>query len=110
MKTLFAFTAGILVALITATHLTPVQTVRETDVVVRDRIVIPEVMTTLDLDRIRDTLHIDTDLDKQLLAECAYAIQRHTDEPLQGIILYVERYWSGDTCAAHEHQALHGWY
>jgi hypothetical protein len=74
-----------------------------------ERTVVEQVMTTIDLDRIRDT-SAATDHEPQLLAECAYAIQRHTDEPLAGIIHYAERYWQADTCAAYEHLMVHGWY
>jgi len=49
-------------------------------------------------------------VDEQLNMECAYALQRITDEPLMGIILYVERWWDGNACHAYEHQVEHGWY
>jgi hypothetical protein len=110
MKALLGFTAGTLVALIAATYLAPQQTIIHTDTIVEERIIVEQVMTTLDLDQIRDTNAIDPDLELELLAECAYAIQRQTNEPLQGIIHYLERHWQADSCAAYEHLARHGWY
>jgi hypothetical protein len=52
----------------------------------------------------------DPDQDDETNAECAYALQRITDEPLQGIINYVERRYQGDTCAAYQHQVTYGYY
>jgi len=70
---------------------------------------IEEVATTLDLDRYRD-VPAKADIDEQLNYECTVALQRLTDEPWMGIILYLERHWNGDACQAYEHQVLHGWY
>ena len=70
---------------------------------------VEEVMTTIDLDRYRD-VPAETDIDEQLNYECTIALQRLTDEPLMGIILYLEEHWHGDACAAYEHQVLYGWY
>jgi len=110
MRSVITFTAGVIAALIGATYLAPGQTHYETVTVHQDKIVVEQVMTTIDLDRIRDTGAIDPDLDEQLLYECAMAIQRQTTEPLAGIVLYTERWWHGDACAAYEHQVRHGWY
>jgi hypothetical protein len=52
----------------------------------------------------------DPDQDDETNAQCAYALQRMTDEPLQGIINYVERQYQGDSCAAYQHQATYGYY
>lgn len=70
---------------------------------------IEEVMTTIDLDRLRQ-VPAKSHVDEQLNAECTYAIQRITEEPLMGISLYLERHWNGDACQAYEHQVKHGWY
>jgi hypothetical protein len=112
MKTLYGFTTGVLLTLIASTYLAPKQTLIEHEIQVTnaDRIHIEQIITTLDLNDIRDTSAIDPNLELQLLAECAYAIQAQTDEPLAGIIFYVDRYWTGDTCAAYEHLVRHGWY
>jgi len=71
--------------------------------------IVEQVMTTVDLDRLRD-VPAKTNVDEQLDYECTIALQRLTDEPLMGIILYLEEHWHGDACAAYEHQVLHGWY
>lgn len=63
----------------------------------------------VDLDAHRDVSAV-SEHDDAIMAECAYAIQHRTDEPLAGIVLYVERYWSGDACAAFDHLVDHGWY
>jgi len=111
MRHLFGFTMGILFALIAATYLTPQQThTIETVTVVQDRIIIEEIMTTIDLDRIRDTNYIDRDLEEQLLMECVYALHGATGDNLAGAILYIEKHWQGDACAALEHYHIHGWY
>jgi hypothetical protein len=108
MRTLIGFTFGVLAALLGLSTLAPGQT--HIEVVHTDRVIIEQVMTTLDLDQLRDTDQIDPDLNEALAAECAYAIQQQTDEPLMGIVMQVERWWQGDSCAAYEHLARHGWY
>jgi hypothetical protein len=108
MRSLIAAAIGSTVTAAIMLTLTPEPQVRH-HTEVRDRIVVDQVITTIDLDRIRDT-SAATDLEPQLLAECAYAIQRHTEEPLAGIIYYADRYWQADTCAAYEHLMVHGWY
>jgi len=110
MKVLIGFTAGVLAGLVALTYLAPGQTQYETLTVYKDRVIVEQVMTTIDLDRIRDTQAIHPDLDEQLLYECAMALQRQTSEPLAGIVLYIQRYWQGDSCAAFDHQVRHGWY
>lgn len=71
--------------------------------------IVEQVITTVNLDRLRD-VPAKTNVDEQLDYECTVALQRLTDEPLMGIMLYVDRYWNGDACQAYEHQVLHGWY
>ena len=71
--------------------------------------IVEQVMTTVDLDRLRDVPAQST-VDDELNYECTIALQRLTDEPLMGIMLYLEEHWHGDACAAYEHQVLHGWY
>jgi malate synthase len=110
MRTLYAFTTGVILTLIAATYLVPQQQTLTVTSTVDDRVYTQEIITTIDLEHIRDTRDADPQLDDSLNAECAYAIQRHTDEPLKGIINYIERYWSGDSCAAYEHLQNHDWY
>jgi len=80
--------------------------------------------TIVDTVTVTDTVHVPTSIDlqasrqvpakspvdDQLDMECAYALQRITDEPLMGILLYVERWWNGNACDAYQHQVEHGWY
>jgi malate synthase len=108
MRTVISFAAGFTIALLLAANATENATTQH-NVQVIERTIIDQVRTTIDLDRIRDT-RAASDVDDRLNAECAHAIRRHTDEPLAGIVIYVERYWSGDSCAALEHYHLHGWY
>jgi len=107
MRTAIAAIVGAIIgAFIIATTATPEVI---TEIQYRERLIVEQVATTIDIDRIRDVpakSPIDDDLDR----ECAYAIQRQTDEPLMGIILYVDRYWHGDACAAYDHLVEHGWY
>jgi len=70
---------------------------------------VQEVPAIIDLDKYRDVPPTSPH-DDELMAECAWALQRLTGEPLMGIILYLEDHWNGDACAAYEHQVLHGWY
>jgi len=70
---------------------------------------VKEVPAIIDLDKYRDVPPTSPH-DEELNAECAWALQRLTGEPLMGIILYLEDHWNGDACAAYEHQVLHGWY
>ena len=73
------------------------------------RTVVREIATHLDLDEMRDVSAISQH-DDELNYECTVALERLTGDPYMGIVLYVERYWSGDACAAYEHQVTHGWH
>ena len=108
MRTVIGFTLGFITALYIASHVIQPITL-ETVHQLPDTVIVDEVMTTIDLDRLRDTSDV-SEHDEQLLAECAYAIQRRTDEPLAGIVIYVARRWQGDACAALEHLLRHDWY
>ena len=110
MRTLFAFTFGVIATLLGVTHILPSQTNVNVTEAVTETVYINQVVTTLDLEQLRDTTTADPNLNDQLNHECAYAIQRQTDEPLHGIIHYNERWWSGDSCAAYEHLQTHAWY
>jgi hypothetical protein len=108
MRTVISFAAGFTIALLLAASAAENATVQH-DVQLIERTIIDQVITTIDLDRIRDT-SAASDVDDMLNSECAHAIQRLTDEPLAGIVIYVERYWHGDSCAAYDHHVKHGWY
>lgn len=105
MKTIVTFTLGVILTLLAVTYAMPQQTNYETQVITR---------TVTEYDQLDISAHRDvsavSEHDDAINAECAYAIQRLTDEPLAGIVLYVERYWHGDACAAYLHQVEHGWY
>ena len=107
MRTALAFVIGVLVTLITATHLTPSQTQYET--VVQTETVIDVDLIRM-LDHFRDDSQIDPNLADQLYIECVHVIEQHTDEPLMGIMFHLERTWSSDACAAADHLLTHGWY
>jgi len=110
MNRLLAFTFGIIATLLALTHTTPEQTIHtiHTTQLVNQTVEPVDIGHTMD--RLRDTTQANTDVDDQLLAECIYALQRHTDDPLQGIVHYIERHWQGDACAALEHYHTRGWY
>ena len=110
MKTVYAFTFGVISTLLAATYLMPAQSTTTYTTTVDETVHVQQIITTIDLDNLRDVSHIDKNLDRQLASECTYAIQRQTDEPLQGIIYYLHRYWNDDACAAYEHLQLHDWY
>jgi hypothetical protein len=110
MRTLVGFTFGVVATLLGVSTLAPGQTEIQVVHQVDDTVHINQVITTLDLEQLRDIDQIDPDLNEALAAECAYAIQRQTDEPLKGIVIQVERWWQGDSCAAYEHLVRHGWY
>jgi hypothetical protein len=86
----------------------PTVVVQET--VIHETIIIEEIITTLDLDQMRDTLQIDPTLEDELLAQCTYILLEETSDPMAGVIHYLERYWQGDACAALDHYWAHGWY
>jgi len=71
--------------------------------------IVEQVRDSVDLEQLRD-VPAKANVDEQLDYECTIALQRLTDEPLMGIMLYVDQYWNGDACQAYEHQVLHGWY
>lgn len=105
MRTIGYFTFGVIVALLAISYAAPQQTVYETQVVTRT---VTEY-EQLDIAKYRDVSKV-SEHDDDILAECAYAIARQTDEPIAGIVIYVDRYWEGDTCAAYLHLVDHGWY
>jgi len=110
VKHLMTFTIGAVTALLIASHFAPGQTQVKVVSTVDDTVHVNQVITTIDLEQLRNTGDIDPNLDTSLAAECAYAIQRQTGEPLKGIVFHVERWWEGDTCAAFEHLLTHDWY
>ena len=83
-----------------ATHVHPVQVIERT----------VHTSSNYTITTNPDTTAADPDLDDQLNAECAWALQRHTDDPMQGLLIHIERRWAGDSCAALEHYHQHGWY
>jgi hypothetical protein len=110
LRQFITFTTGALIALLIGSHFAPGQTTTKVISTVDDTVHVNQVITTIDLEHLRDTLTINPDLDASLAAECAYAIQRQTDELLKGIVIHVERWWQGDSCAAYDHLVRHGWY
>jgi hypothetical protein len=110
MNTILAYTFGVITTLIGVTYLVPTQTNVTMTPAITETVYINDIVTTIDLEQLRNTTDLDPNLDAALAAECTYAIQRQTDEPLQGIVIHVERWWQGDACAAYAHQAEHGWY
>jgi hypothetical protein len=109
MRTIYGFAYGVILTLLAITYIVKPEPV-EPEIHLVDRTVVEQVMTTIDLDRIRDTTGIDPDLDVQLAAECVHLIARETGEPIGGITHYIARYWQNDACAAAEHLLIHGWY
>jgi len=107
MRTIIGFALGFITALYIASHM-PV-TIVETVHQLPDTVIVDQVTTTIDLDRLRDTSNV-SDHDERLNAECTYGIHHKADEPLAGIIIYIDRYWEGDACAALEHLLFHDWY
>ena len=106
MRTAIAFTIGAIMALAIAVQLIPEPETRHHVQVITRTVTEYE---QLDLDAHRDVSAVSEHED-DILAECAYAIQRQTDEPIAGIVLYAQRYWEGDTCAAYLHLVEHDWY
>ncbi len=107
MRLILGFTTGVLVTLIAATNLTPQQTQYQT---ITHTDTILEVDYFRMLDTFQDDRSIDPNLDDRLYVECVQVIERHTDEPLMGIILHLERHWQSDACAAADHLATHGYW
>jgi len=110
MNTMLAYAFGVITTLIGVTYLVPTETNVTMTPAITETVYVNDIVTTIDLEQLRNTTNIDPNLDAALAAECTYAIQRHTGEPLQGIIHYVERWWDGDACSALEHQIINDWY
>jgi hypothetical protein len=110
MRALLAFTAGILATLLAATYVLPQQTVYETQVILETVTVTDAIDLEATLERLRDVSQASDQIDDQLLADCLWAIVDQTDEPLMGVVYYLERYWQGDSCAALDHLLTHDWY
>jgi hypothetical protein len=110
MNTILGFTAGVITTMLLAVHI-----ISPTHTITRDQpVIIRNTTTVIDTDRIidllRNTTNTNQDLDDDLYVECLLTIERHTHDPLEGIVHYIHRYWHGDACAAAAHQAEHGWY
>ena len=105
MKTILTFTLGVIATLIVVSYAVPAQNNYETQVITRT---VTEY-EPLDISAHRDVSQV-SEHDEAINMECTYAIQRQTDEPLMGIVLYIEQHWSGDACSAYLHKVEHGWY
>ena len=105
MKTIITFTLGIILTLLVVSYAMPAQNHYETQVITRT---VTEY-EPLDISAHRDISQV-SEHDDAINMECTYAIQRQTGEPLMGIVLYVEKHWQGDACAAYLHRSQHGWY
>jgi len=106
MRTIATFTMGVILTLVAVTQLMP-----QPDLEQRTQVITRTVTEyePLDISAHRDISSV-SEHDDAINMECAYAIQRQTDEPLMGIVLYIEKYWHGDACAAYLHWTEHGWY
>jgi transcriptional regulator of met regulon len=71
-----------------------------------ERTVVDEVLTTLDLEELRDQIN---NLKGDLNYECLLIIERHTGDPLPGIQHLVDRHYNGDACKAAEEAARGHW-
>jgi len=71
---------------------------------VRERIITQDVITTLDLEDLKQQL---AELDEQLYLECVEVIVRHTGDPRAGVIRHIERHYQGEACRAAD-EALSG--
>ena len=70
----------------------------------------PETVTQYQTEVITRTETVYTDLDelrdafartaKELRQECLYIIERHTGDPMPGIINLIDRHYQGDACQA----------
>ena len=71
---------------------------------VRERLITQDVITTLDLEDLKEQL---AELDEQLYLECVEVIVRHTGDPRAGVIRHIERHYQGEACRAAD-EALRG--
>ena len=108
MKHLATFAAGVAFTLTAIYVMTPASITNIHPVEVIERTV--HTSSNYTITTSPDTTGADPHLDDQLNAECAWALARHTDDPMAGLLIHIERRWSGDSCAALEHYHQHGWY
>jgi hypothetical protein len=105
MRLVTAAAAGAIAALIVVTIVKPEPTViYQTEV--RERLITQDVITTLDLEDLKDQI---AELDEQLYLECVEVIIRHTGDPRAGVIRHIERHYQGDACRAADEALSGGW-
>ena len=65
-------------------------------------------------DQLRDVLirtdNLNEDLPAALAYECTLALIHHTDADIASSVVYIERRWQGDACAALDHYLEYGYY
>jgi hypothetical protein len=103
MRIATAAAAGALITLAIVAITRPEPTVvYQTEV--HERIIIEEVLTTIDLEELKAQI---ADLDERLYTECLEIVIRHTGDPRAGVIRHIERHYQGDACRAAD-EALRG--
>jgi hypothetical protein len=106
MNTLIGFTFGTIAGLIAITLILPKQTVIEHQTEYVIQTVVHEKVAVLEFDELRDQI---TNLTDDLYQECLKVIERHTDDPMPGIIRHVDRHYQGDSCLAADEAIRGGW-
>jgi hypothetical protein len=107
MKLIAAFAAGATLTALAMTQLTPepdIQVITNTEIV--ERTIIEQVMTTLDIEHVREQA---AQLEQLLHAECILAIHWRTGDPIAGIEHLVTRHYAGDACKAAEEALNDRW-
>ena len=86
-------------AILTALVIVTIYETREPNTVTEYKVEVIERTETVytDLDDLRQDF---ADTAEQLRQECLYIIERHTSDPMPGIINLIDRHYQGDACQA----------
>ena len=104
MRLIIGFTFGTISTLLAVTYLMPGQT--HTQTIVETRTVTNEIITTLDLEQLKEQVDGIT---QELHDECIRVLERTSDLPTPMIEQYIDRHYQGDACTAADEVWSRGW-
>ena len=93
-------------SLLTATIIMAIYETRTPEPIVHHHTEVIERTVYTDLDDLRLEF---ADLAEQLRTECLLIIERHTGDPMPGIINLIDRHYQGDACRAADEAIRGGW-
>jgi len=84
-------------AILTALVIVTIYETRQPDTITEYQVEVHQQTVYTDLDDLREAF---ANTAEQLRQECLYIIERHTGDPMAGIIHHIDRHYQGDACRA----------